>query len=73
MVVAGVRMQRMSKEWAVEKKIRIGLLKGLENVRRRRREREAAAKGTTVEMAKEKQKEMDGADGADGVDGEVAS
>lgn len=38
MVVAGLRMQRWAKGWAAEKKVKAGLLKGLEDVRRRRRE-----------------------------------
>lgn len=35
-------MQRMAKEWATEKKVKAALMKGLENVRRKRKEREAA-------------------------------
>lgn len=42
MIIAGVRMQRMAREWAAEKKVKAALLKGLENVRRKRKEREAA-------------------------------
>ena len=58
MIVAGARMQRMAKEWAAEQKVRVALLKGLENVRRKRKEREAAKEVA----AKEAEREKDGVD-----------
>lgn len=61
-------MQRLAKEWAVEQKVRVAILKGLENVRRKRKEREEAKakeKGTTVnqegmEKRKQTEEEVDG-------------
>lgn len=38
MIVAGLRMQRFANAWAAEKKIKAGLLRSLEGVKRRRRE-----------------------------------
>ncbi len=48
MIIAGARMQRMAKKWAAEKQIKSGLVKGLENVRRRRK-----GKGTVEEKLEE--------------------
>ena len=37
MVVAGIRMQRLQKEWAVQKKVQASLVKKAEGMRREKR------------------------------------
>lgn len=44
MIIAGVRMQRLARNWAAEKKVKAALIRGLESVRRRRKEREGEGK-----------------------------
>jgi hypothetical protein len=51
MIIAGTRMQRMAKNWAKEKNVKAGLVKGLENVRMRRKERDVAAASAAMRKA----------------------